>query len=91
MKNCRVHHVQTPRIVRDTKNEKALGALCWLEELDWIPVGVLDLDLSAARPDFHLVPEEDACATQCLDDRGQVFDPKHNSIRSTGSLNFSPR
>src|SRR5262245_12966503 len=38
-----------------------------LKQLDRIAVRILDLDLTAARPDFHLIAEMDARAFQPFD------------------------
>jgi hypothetical protein len=42
---------------RMTASQQALPS--WLEQFDWIAVGIFNLDLSATRSRFHLVTEMD--------------------------------
>src|SRR6185295_4471435 len=53
---------------------------CGLEQLDRVPVGVLDLNLFAARSRFHFVPETKAGALQRLDERRKIVDAKHHTV-----------
>ena len=57
-----------------------------LEQLDRIPVGILDLDLPTARPGLHVVSEMEARFFQYLDERGEILDPKHDAVPSAGFL-----
>ena len=42
---------------RMTASQQALPS--WLEQFDWVAVGIFNLDLSATRSRFHLVTEMD--------------------------------
>jgi hypothetical protein len=41
---------------------------CWLEQLDWVPIGIVDLDLFPARTRLHVVPKMEAGLLQGLDE-----------------------
>jgi hypothetical protein len=51
-----------------------------LEELDWIAVRILDLNLSAGRARFHLVPEVHVSLLQPFDRAREVTYAKHDAI-----------
>jgi len=51
-----------------------------LEQLDWIAVRILQLDLFAARTDFHLVAQAEPCSLERLDASGHISHAKDKSI-----------
>ena len=46
-----------------------------LEQLDSVAIGILDLDLLAARTRLHVVPKAEAGFLQRLDESGKIRDP----------------
>jgi hypothetical protein len=63
----------------------------WLEQLDGIAIGILDLDLLAARTGLHVVPDVEAGLLQGLDECWQIRHPKHDTIPSAGFLLLTVR
>jgi hypothetical protein len=59
------------------------------EELDWIPVGIFYLDLSAARTSFYLIAKPHPRALQRVNPRGQVRHTEYDSIPSARLLGFA--
>src|SRR5688500_539693 len=57
-----------------------------LEELDRVPVGVLDLDLPPAGTGLHFVPEAHSRVLQRVDEGRQVGDLQHNAVPAAGLL-----
>src|SRR3977135_4027403 len=47
------------------------------EQFDRVAVGVFDLDLLAAGPCLHVVPEMEAGFLQGVNERGKISHPKH--------------
>jgi hypothetical protein len=64
-------------------------APCWLEQLDGVAVGIVDLDLFSAGPRFHVVSETETGGFQGLDQRREILDAKHDSIPTAGLLLLS--
>jgi len=62
-----------------------------LEQLNRIAIGILDLDLPAARARLHVVPEMQAGILQSPDERRKIRHPKHDTIPSTGLLLLTVR
>ena len=62
-----------------------------LEQLDGVAVGILDLDLLAARSRLHVVPKMEAGLLQGLDERRKIVDPKHDAVPSAGFLLLAVR
>jgi hypothetical protein len=52
----------------------------WLEELDWIAVRILDLNLSAGRTAFHLIAELHSGLLQRLDRPFDVIHAQNDAI-----------
>src|SRR5512145_243400 len=52
---------------RAGSNRSRTRSAGWLEELDWIAVRILELNLSAAGTAFHLITEPHSSLFQCLD------------------------
>jgi len=50
------------------------------EELDRIPVGILDLDLSPAGACFHLVAKTNSCLLQFGDATGKIRHFQHHAV-----------
>ena len=62
-----------------------------LEQLDRIAVGILDLDLFAARTRLQVVPKMEAGFLQGLDERWKIVDPKHDTVPSARFLLLAVR
>src|SRR5262249_50810894 len=62
-----------------------------LEQLDRVPVGVLDLDLSAARTGLHFVPDVEAGLLQRVDEGGEVRDLQDDAVPTAGLLPLAVR
>jgi hypothetical protein len=62
-----------------------------LEELDWIPVWILQLDLSAAGPGLHLIAKPHPRVLQRVNLRRQIRHAQDHSIPSARLLGFSPK
>ena len=63
----------------------------WLEQLDRIPIGILNLDLLAARTRFHVIPKMKVGGFQGLDERAKISDPKHDTVPTAGFLRLTVR
>jgi hypothetical protein len=61
----------------------------WLEELDRIAVGILDLNLSPAGTSFHLIAKVHTRVRERLDLGGQIRYAQDNSIPSAWLLRFA--
>jgi len=62
------------------------GALCWLKQLDRIPIGIEELDLLAARSGDDVASKADAVLAQRRDDGREIVDSKDEAIPSPGLL-----
>ena len=62
---------------------------CRLEQLDRIPVGILDLDLPAAGAGFHLVAKMQSGLLQFSDERREVSDPQNDTVPTAWHLLLS--
>src|SRR5688572_24320557 len=62
-----------------------------LEQLDGIAVGILDLNLLAARTSLHVVSKIQASFLQGIDEPGKIADPKHDTIPSARFLLLAVR
>src|SRR6266542_926466 len=60
-----------------------------LEKLDWIPVGIFYLDLSAAGTSLDLVSKSHSCVLQRVDLRRQIRDAQDDSIPATRLLGLA--
>ena len=60
-----------------------------LEKLDWISVGIQNLDLPACRRGFDGVAKHDSGAAQSSDDCRQVTHLKNDAIGAAGPLLFA--
>ncbi len=65
---------------------RPLLTLSWLEQLQRVAVRIIDLDLFAAGPYFHVVAEVQTSTSQLIDSSGQVLDLKDDSIPSSWLL-----
>jgi len=63
--------------------------LSWLEELDWIPVGIFYLDLAAAGTSLHLIAKLHPRVLQRVDLRPQIRHAQDDSIPSARLLGFA--
>src|SRR6478672_9876575 len=52
----------------------------WLEQLDRVPIGVLDLDLFATGPRLHLVAETNAGVLEPRDAGRKIRHAKHHAV-----------
>jgi len=62
-----------------------------LEQLEGIPIGIEQLDLLAARSDFHLISKLKPLRFQLLDARWKIGDTKHHAIPSSCFLTVAVR
>ena len=62
------------------------GALCWLKQLDRIPIGIEELDLLAARSGDDVASKADAVLAQRRDDGREIVDSKDEAIPAPGLL-----
>src|SRR4030088_2739933 len=60
-----------------------------LEELDWIPVGIFYLDLSADRTGLHLIAKLHTRVLQRVAPRWQIRDAQNDSIPSARLLGIA--
>ncbi len=60
-----------------------------LEELDWIPVGIFDLNLPAAWTGLHLIAELHSCFLERVYACRQIRYAQDHSIGSTRPLRFT--
>jgi hypothetical protein len=60
-----------------------------LEELDWIPVGIFHLDLTAAGTSLCLIAKPHPRVPQRVDLRGQIRHAQDHSIPSARVLGFA--
>src|SRR5439155_18607001 len=67
------------------------GSASRFEELDGIPVRILDLDLSATGTAFHFVAKTKSRLLQFVDEAPKIRDPQHHSIPATWLLLLSVR
>src|SRR5690242_13394239 len=67
------------------------GSASRLEQFDWIPVGVLDLDLATTGAAFHLVTKLKSCLLQFSEEGGKIGDLQHDAIPSARLLLLSVR
>src|SRR5918999_5313800 len=63
----------------------------WLEEFDRIAVGIFQLNLSPARPHFHLIAKRDAGVLQRLDLCREISHTQDDSIPAAGLLGLAAR
>src|SRR5262245_16725152 len=61
------------------------------EQFDRVPVGVLDLDLSAARTGFHLIPERQPGVLQRVDECRQIGDLQDHAVPAARFLALAVR
>ena len=62
-------------------NGLAIGRLSSrLEQLDRVPVGILDLDLLAAGSRLHVVPEMQTGFPQDINERRKILYPKNHTV-----------
>ena len=80
-----------PSLITVRKCPISVGGLsrtrtCWLEQLDRIPVGILELNLFAAGSDFHLIPKTQAVSLERVDMGRKVDDSEDDPIPATRFL-----
>lgn len=63
-----------------------MSGMCGLEQLDWVAVGIFNLNLSAAGTSLHLIATFHAGVFQNLDSRWQVRDSQHRPVAAVGRL-----
>src|SRR5437867_386862 len=70
-------------------SEMTSSLLSWLEELDWIAVGIFDLDLSAEGTSLHLIAKLPPRVLQRVDLGRQIRHAQDHSIPSARLLGFA--
>jgi hypothetical protein len=81
--------LQALKACRERGGVRNLGLLSWLEELDWIAVGIFDLDLSADGTSLHLIAKLHARVLQRVDLRRQIRHAQDDSIPSARLLGLA--
>jgi hypothetical protein len=67
-----------PRTISSIARDSPLSGR--LEQLDGISVGILELDLLAARSGLEVVPKPKASSFQNLDAGGQIAHSQHDAV-----------
>ena len=65
--------------------------LRWFEQLNGVAIRIFELDLSAARADFHLIAKTQFRLPQPFDATGEIRDTKNDAVPSARLLTLAVR